>query len=155
MGLILPTIHEYAHVNLVPNLLSHAGKESGETRIQFCFHVARSGCGQSDYRMVPCHRHVWKKIAIVIWRSLIACLLKKKYVWVCLKLWQGGKLSCAYTNYYASMKRAIMRASQLSCTFNGNQNWMCVSSDSFLCVLDMDYAHVLCILGLLAFSVCN
>lgn len=33
MGLILPTIHEYAHVNLVPSLLSHAGKESGETHI--------------------------------------------------------------------------------------------------------------------------
>ena len=26
MGLILPTIHEYAHVNLVPSLLLHVGK---------------------------------------------------------------------------------------------------------------------------------
>ena len=45
------------------------------------------------------------------------------------------------------MKSAIMRVSQLSCT-----KIEYVSLESFLCVLDTDYAHILC---LLAFSVCN
>ena len=41
------TIHEYyAHVSLVPSILSHA-----ESLVWL--YVARSGCGQSDYRMVP------------------------------------------------------------------------------------------------------
>ena len=78
------------------------------------------------------------------WRSLIARLLKKKYFWVRLKLRQGGKLSYAYTNYIASIKKAIMRASRLSCMLNRNKNWISVSPDSFLCVLDTDYAHILC-----------
>ena len=60
MGLPV-TIHEYDHYSLVPSLLSHVEKEFGEMHIQFWFHVARSGCGQSDYRMVPRHSHVWQK----------------------------------------------------------------------------------------------
>ena len=37
MGLILPTIHEYAHVNLVPSLLSHTGKSLVKHIFNFAF----------------------------------------------------------------------------------------------------------------------
>ena len=116
--------------------------------IQFCFHVARSGCSQSDYRMVPCHRHVCsKKFAIVIWRSLIARFWIRN-MFECA--WSFGKVESSAVHTQIIMQ--AWKALSCECPTVVYQNWIYVSPDSFLCVLDTDYAHILC---LLAFSVCN
>ena len=44
-----------------PASLSHADKESGETRIQFWFRAPRSRCGQSDCGMVLTSRALFEK----------------------------------------------------------------------------------------------
>ena len=58
------------------------------------------------------------------------------------------KLLCKHEKGYHASITTVMYVQ-----WEPNLNML--SSDSFLCVLDTDYAHVLCTLGLLAFSVCN
>ena len=56
LGLIVSLVVSYPDP-----FVSHTGKGSGETRIQFWFHVARSGRSQLDCRLVSTSRSCLKK----------------------------------------------------------------------------------------------
>ena len=129
-----------------PFLYCTPDRGSGETRIQFWFHVARSGRCQSNCRTVPTSLPRLKKIAIVTSRNRESAdyhlfskwSMKLPIAWVqlsVLKAWARWEaLLYMYANYYANMNGAIICASIITHhghSVSGTKNWIHISPNSF------------------------